>query len=61
MDQKRRDFLDLTTTLTMAIAGGALLPWSAQAKEWDGLLKTKTYQEVAQTLGGDLVLSLIHI
>jgi sulfur-oxidizing protein SoxY len=55
MDQKRRDFLDLTTTLSLAIAGGALLPWSAQAKEWDGLLKTRTFQEVAQTLGGDLV------
>ena len=56
MDQNRRDFLDLTTTLSMAIAGGALLPWPALAKEWDGaLLKTRTFQEAAQALGGDLV------
>lgn len=56
MDQKRRDFLDLTTALSLALASGALLPWPALAKEWDGsLLTTRTYQEAAQALGGDLL------
>ena len=56
MDQKRRDFLDLTTALSLAVAGGALIPWPALAKEWEGsLLKTRTYLEAAQALGGDLV------
>lgn len=56
MDQKRRDFLEVTTTLPLVIASGALLPWPALAKEWEGaLLKTRSFQEAAQALGGDLV------
>jgi sulfur-oxidizing protein SoxY len=56
MDQKRRDFLDLTTALSLAAAGSILLPWPALAKEWDGsLLTTRTYLEAAKALGGDLV------
>ncbi len=57
MDQKRRDFLDVTTALSLAAVGGLLLPGSARAKEWDdSLLKTRTYQEAAKVLGGDLVI-----
>jgi sulfur-oxidizing protein SoxY len=56
MDQKRRDFLDLTTALSLAVAGGVLMPWPALAKEWDGsLLNTRTFREAAQALGGDLL------
>ncbi len=56
MDQKRRDFLDLTTALSLAVAGGVLMPWPALAKEWDGaLLNTRTFREAAQVLGGDLL------
>jgi len=56
MDQKRRDFLALTTALSLAVAGGVLMPWPALAKEWDGsLLNTRTFREAAQALGGDLL------
>lgn len=56
MDRNRRDFLDLGAIWSLAIAGGTLVPWPLLAKEWDGpLLKSRTYQEAAHTLGGELV------
>lgn len=56
MDQERRDFLDFTTSLSLALAGGLLAPWPALGKEWDGpLLSSRSYQEAAHHLGGDLI------
>jgi len=58
MERPRRDFMQISTALTLAFAAGILKPVEVFGKEWEGtLLDAKTVKEAVTTLGGDLIVN----
>lgn len=58
MQRQRRDFIQISTALTLAFTAGILKPNEVFGKEWEGkLLDAKTVREAVTSLGGDLVVT----
>lgn len=58
MELQRRDFIQISTALTLAFSAGILIPSAVFGKEWEGkLLDAQTVKEAVIALGGDLIVN----
>lgn len=58
MERQRRDFIQISTALTLAFSAGVLTPLAVFGKEWEGkLLDAQTVKEAVIALGGDLIVN----